>query len=111
MNATTGNATASGYQSGCRGKFQARPRSVAEQLQQGAKRRTTRAACRHDRCGLITIGLRERKDRGCKVRWPRNFEQGVKWNLGLKAGMLCLRIRSDDEEATPPEPHTDLQGE
>jgi transposase len=45
------------------------------------------------------------------VRWPRNFAQGVKWNLGLTAGMLCLRIRSDDEEASPPEPHTGLQGE
>jgi transposase len=38
------------------------------------------------------------------MRWPRNFEQGVKWNLGLKAGMPCPRIRSDDEEASPPEP-------
>src|SRR5215471_11772161 len=44
-------------------------------------------------------------------RWPRNFEQGVKWNLGLTAGMFCLRIRSDDEEASPPESHTGLQGE
>jgi hypothetical protein len=42
------------------------------------------------------------------MRWPRKFEQGAKWNLGLKAGMLCLRIRSDDEEASPPEPHTGL---
>jgi transposase len=25
--------------------------------------------------------------------------------------MLCLRIRSDDEEASPPEPYSDLQGE
>ena len=45
------------------------------------------------------------------LRWPRNFEQGVKWNLGLTAGMLCLRIRSEDEETSPPEPHTGLQGE
>ena len=45
------------------------------------------------------------------LRWSRNFAQGVKWNLGLTAGMLCLRIRSDDEEASPPEPHTGLQGE
>jgi hypothetical protein len=44
-------------------------------------------------------------------RWSRNFEQGTKWNLGLTAGILCLRIRSDDEEASPPEPHTGLQGE
>src|SRR5262249_44374739 len=45
------------------------------------------------------------------VRWLRNFEQGAKWNLGLTAGMFCLRIRSEDEEASPPEPHTGLQGE
>src|SRR5271165_2387323 len=44
-------------------------------------------------------------------RWLRNFEQGVKWKLGLTAGMFCLRIRSEDEEASPPEPHTGLQGE
>src|SRR5215831_466617 len=44
-------------------------------------------------------------------RWPRNFEQGVKWKLGLTGGMFCLRIRSEDEEASPPEPHTGLQGE
>src|SRR5262249_14862048 len=44
-------------------------------------------------------------------KWPRNFEQGVKWNLGLRAGMFCLRIRSEDDEANPPEPHTGLQGE
>src|SRR5215813_228885 len=44
-------------------------------------------------------------------RWSQNFEQGAKWNLGLTAGMFCLRIRSDDEEANPPEPHTSLQGE
>jgi transposase-like protein len=25
--------------------------------------------------------------------------------------MFCLRIRSEDEEASPPEPHTGLQGE
>ena len=25
-------------------------------------------------------------------RWLRNFEQGVKWKLGLTAGMFCLRI-------------------
>jgi len=42
------------------------------------------------------------------LRWPRNFAQGVKWNLGLTAGMFCLRIRSEDEEASPPEPHTGL---
>ena len=42
------------------------------------------------------------------LRWPRNFEQGVKWNLGLTAGMFCLRIRSEDEEASPPEPHAGL---
>ena len=45
------------------------------------------------------------------LRWPRNFEQGAKWNLGLTAGMFCLRIRSEDEEVSPPEPHTGLQGE
>ena len=44
-------------------------------------------------------------------RWLRNFEQGAKWKLGLTAGMFCLRIRSEDEEASPPEPHTGLQGE
>ena len=41
-------------------------------------------------------------------RWPRNFEQGVKWKLGLTGGMFCLRIRSEDEEASPPESHTGL---
>jgi len=43
-----------------------------------------------------------------QLRWSRNFAQGVKWNLGLTAGMLCLRIRSEDEEASPPEPHAGL---
>src|SRR5258707_15609779 len=46
-----------------------------------------------------------------KQRWFRNFEKGVKWKLGLTAGMFCLRIRSENEEASPPEPHTGLQGE
>jgi hypothetical protein len=41
-------------------------------------------------------------------RWLRNFEQGVKWNLGLTAGMICLRIRSEDEEASSPESLTAL---
>ena len=42
--------------------------------------------------------------------WLRIFEQGDKWNLGLTAGMICLRIRSDDEETSPPEPHSGIQG-
>jgi hypothetical protein len=42
------------------------------------------------------------------VRWLRNFEHGVKWNRGLTAGMFCLRIRSEDEETSPPEPHSGL---
>src|SRR5215831_665100 len=45
------------------------------------------------------------------MRWLRNFEQGAKWNVGLTAGMFCLRIRSEDEETSPPEPHAGLQGE
>jgi hypothetical protein len=44
----------------------------------------------------------------CPLMWLRNFEQGVKWNRGLTAGMFCLRIRSEDEETSPPEPHTGL---
>ena len=43
-----------------------------------------------------------------RLKWLRIFEQGVKWNRGLTAGMFCLRIRSEDEEASPPEPHTGL---
>ena len=50
----------------------------------------------------------ERRDR---ERWLRNFEQGVKWNLGLTAGMICLRIRSEDEKASSPESLTGLQSE
>jgi hypothetical protein len=44
-------------------------------------------------------------------RWLRIFEQGGKWNRGLTAGMFCLRIRSDHEETSAPEPHAGLQGE
>jgi hypothetical protein len=44
-------------------------------------------------------------------RWLRIFEQGAKWNCGLTAGMFCLRIRSDHDETSPPEPHAGLQGE
>ncbi len=40
----------------------------------------------------------------------RNSAQGVKWNFCLTAGTLCLRIRSDHEQTSPPEPHTGLQG-
>jgi Tripartite tricarboxylate transporter family receptor len=41
----------------------------------------------------------------------RKSAQGDKWNFCLTAGTLCLRIRSDHEETTAPEPHTGLQGE
>src|SRR6266571_2278015 len=41
----------------------------------------------------------------------RKSAQGDKWSFCLTAGTLCLRIRSDHEETTPPEPHTGLQGE
>ncbi len=30
------------------------------------------------------------------------MNRSFKWNLGLKRGMLCRPIRSDDEEASPP---------
>src|SRR4029450_9624258 len=42
--------------------------------------------------------------------WPRKSAQGDKWSFCLTVGTLCLRIRSDHEETTPPEPHTGLQG-
>src|ERR1700722_15123448 len=56
-------------------------------------------------------GMSPNRVAGGVERWLRNFEQGVKWKLGLTAGMFCLRIRSEDEEESPPEPHTGLQGE
>jgi transposase len=34
-------------------------------------------------------------------RWLRNFAQGAKWNRGLTAGKLGLRIRSDHDETSP----------
>ena len=40
----------------------------------------------------------------------RNSAQGDKWNFCLTAGTLCLRIRSDHEQTSTPEPHTGLQG-
>src|SRR5262249_6368746 len=69
---------------------------------------TGRASNPLDRCErfqlvLTTIPL--------TLRWLRNFEQYAKWNVGLTAGMFCLRIRSDDEETSPPEPHSGVQGE
>ncbi len=36
----------------------------------------------------------------------RNSAQGDKWNFCLTAGTLCLRIRSDHEQTSMPEPHT-----
>jgi hypothetical protein len=41
----------------------------------------------------------------------RKSAQGDKWSFYLTAGTLCLRIRSDHDETTPPEPHSVLQGE
>jgi hypothetical protein len=40
----------------------------------------------------------------------RNSAQGDKWNFCLTAGTLCLRIRSDHEQTSTPEPHSGLQG-
>src|SRR4029077_19890115 len=41
----------------------------------------------------------------------RKSAQSDKWSFCLTAGTLCLRIRSDHDETTPPEPHSVLQGE
>src|SRR5262245_37322488 len=41
----------------------------------------------------------------------RKSAQGDKWSFCLAAGTLCLRIRGDHDETTPPEPHSVLQGE
>src|SRR5436853_3709406 len=43
--------------------------------------------------------------------WRRKFGRDDKWSFCLTAGTLCLRIRSDHEQTTAPEPHTGLQGE
>src|ERR1700704_4844216 len=40
-----------------------------------------------------------------------NLHRGDKWSFCLTAGTLCLRIRSDHDETSAPEPHTSLQGE
>ena len=38
--------------------------------------------------------------------WPQESEQGDKWGFCLTAGKIGPRIRRDDEQTSPPEPHT-----
>src|SRR5208283_1551997 len=61
-------------------------------------------------CLIAAMMTANRRDNEQK-RWFRKSAQGDKWSFCLTAGTLCPRIRRYNEQTTPPEPHTGLQGE
>lgn len=43
--------------------------------------------------------------------WLRKSGQADKWSFCLTAGKIVPRIRTDDEQTSPPAPRTGIQGE
>jgi Group II intron, maturase-specific domain len=50
------------------------------------------------------------RTRATKQSRSRKSAQDDKWSFCLTAGTLCPRIRRSDDQTSPPEPHTGLQG-
>src|SRR5271166_5268621 len=42
--------------------------------------------------------------------WPRKSEQSAKWSFCLTAGKIDPRIRRDNEQTSPPDAHTGIEG-